>query len=123
MDTLDVHSLTEKHREEILGFLELRRRFENIRMNSVLALGLVCGSTLIFNQIDDSTLKTWQTVVICASVVMIGISEIVIHRVVSAGKKYLIDLGLPSEFTQSIAKINIRKMDRELAARTARKSS
>lgn len=118
-NTFDIDSLTERHKEEILGFLEIRRRLENMRMNGVLGLALICGTTLIFNQIDDSTLKTWQTVLICISIALFGISERVIYRVVSDAKTHLIDLGLPLVFVQTLAKVNIRKMDKELAARKA----
>ena len=113
----EVNGLTEEQERGLIGFLSVRKRFEKLRNNSVVALCLVFGSVVMLNQIEGSPVKTWQAVMIVASIVLGAISEAMRYFAVSAGKKHLLDLGLPIEFAQSVARINLRKMDKELAAK------
>lgn len=117
MSVPEVNSLTEEQERGVIRFLAVRRRFEKLRNNSVVALCLIFGSVVVLNQIEGSPVKTWQAVMIVASIVLGAISEAMRYFAVSAGKKHLVDLGLPIEFAQSIARISVRKMDKELAAK------
>ncbi|MBC3871523.1 hypothetical protein [Undibacterium oligocarboniphilum] len=114
MDTIEVENITEAQRAGIFSFLALRSRFEKIRMNCFLSLGLICVSTLIFNMMNDSALKTWQTVVICVSVVLTGINELVIQKFIQSGIELLNDLGLPPDFARTVASLSLRKLNKEL---------
>lgn len=121
MNVVDISGLTKEQQAGVFGFLGARRRYEQIRIHALFGLCLICGAVVARQ--SAGALELWQIGMIAASVVVAALNELALNRAVKSGKQHLVDLGLTPEFAQSVARINIRKMAKQLAAQNGRGQS
>ncbi|MFZ6774550.1 hypothetical protein ACO0LB_17745 [Undibacterium sp. SXout7W] len=112
-----LESLTELQGKAILSFLHVRRSLNQLRVRACLAIILVIGGAAISSHFAVFDSQIFQGVALVLATGLLILSEGLCAYTIRQAKFTLLALALPSDFIHSLANLDIREMDKKLAAR------
>lgn len=117
-----LESLTELQRKAILSFLKVRRSLNQLRVRCCLAIILIVGGAAISSHFVVFNSQIFQGIVLVLATGLLIISEGLCAHTIRQAKLTLLALALPGDFIHTLANLDIRKMDKEIAARKSEQS-
>lgn len=114
MQISEINSLSDEQKICVVRFLSIKRTFERQRITQTLGCGMVIASSFLVGQIVDFPFEKWQNIIIITSLVLWLISEFLRMFMIRNCKTELTEIGLPTEFIDTVSELDINKFDQQI---------